>query len=80
MRLIPVAAAALALTAPAVAQSAFEGVVKYKLTTEGRTMDVTYSAKGSRARSEMVMDGMQVAMLMDVDSAVMRTKIGRAHV
>ena len=73
MRFVPVAAAALVAAMPAAAQTAFEGVVKYQLTTEGRTMDVTYFAKGSRARSEMVMDGMQMAMLLDADSAFMRT-------
>jgi hypothetical protein len=73
MRLIPVAAAVLVLAAPAAAQTAFEGVVTYRLTTEGRTMDVTYYAKGSRARSEMSMEGMQMAMLLDADSAFMRT-------
>lgn len=73
MRVISVVAAALAAATPVVAQSTFEGVVKYKLTTEGRTVDVTYFAKGSRVRSEMTMEGMQMAMLLDADSSTMRT-------
>lgn len=73
MRLFPVAAAALVAVAPAAAQSAFEGVVKYRLTTEGRSVDVTYMMKGDRARSEMQMDGMAVAMLMDASATTMTT-------
>jgi len=73
MRLIPVAAAALVAVAPASAQSAFQGVVKYRLTTEGRTVDVTYLTKGDRARSEMQMDGMAIAMLMDASATTMTT-------
>lgn len=73
MRFIPVAAAALVAVAPAAAQSAFEGVVTYRLTTEGRTVDVTYMTKGDRARSEMTMDGMAIAMLMDASATTMTT-------
>ena len=73
MRFIPVAAAALVAVAPASAQSAFEGVVTYRLTTEGRTVDVTYMTKGDRARSEMTMDGMAIAMLMDASATTMTT-------
>ena len=73
MRFIPVAAAALVAVAPASAQSTFEGVVKYRLTTEGRTVDVTYMTKGNRARSEMQMDGMSMAMLMDASATTMTT-------
>jgi len=76
MRFIPVAAAALVAVAPAAAQRAqrsFEGVVKYRLTTEGRTVDVTYMTKGDRARSEMQMDGMGMAMLMDASATTMTT-------
>lgn len=73
MRFIPVAAAALVAVAPASAQSAFEGVVTYRLTTEGRTVDVTYMTKGDRARSEMTMDGMAVALLMDASATTMTT-------
>jgi hypothetical protein len=73
MRFIPVAAAALVAVAPASAQSAFEGVVKYRLTTEGRSVDVTYMMKGDRARSEMTMDGMAIAMLMDASATTMTT-------
>lgn len=73
MRFISVAAAALVVVAPASAQSAFEGVVKYRLTTEGRSMDVTYMTKGDRARSEMQMDGMAMAMLMDASATTVTT-------
>ena len=73
MRFIPVAAAAFVAVAPAAAQSAFEGVVTYRLTTEGRTVDVTYMTKGDRARSEMTMDGMAIAMLMDASATTMTT-------
>jgi hypothetical protein len=71
MRFIPIAAAALVAAAPAAAQTAFEGVVKYRMTTEGRTMDVTYMTKGDKARSEMQMDGMPVAMLLDASKSTM---------
>ena len=73
MRFIPVAAAALVAVAPASAQTAFEGVVTYRLTSEGRTVDVTYMTKGDRARSEMTMDGMAIAMLMDARATTMTT-------
>lgn len=73
MRFISAAVAALVAGAPAAAQSAFEGVVKYRLTTEGRSLDVTYMTKGDHARSEMQMDGMAVAMLMDASATTMTT-------
>jgi hypothetical protein len=73
MRFAPVAAAALVAAMPAAAQTAFEGVVKYRLTAEGSTMDVTYMTKGDRVRSEMQMQGMTVAMLMDASASTMTT-------
>lgn len=73
MRFVSIAIAALVAAVPALAQSAFEGIVKYRLTTGGRTVAVTYMAKGDHARTEMEMEGMAVAMLMDAGSATLTT-------
>jgi hypothetical protein len=72
MRFISVVAASV-LALPAAAQTPFQGVVTYRMTSEGRSFDVAYMTKGDRVRTEMEMDGMQMFMLMDAGKATMTT-------
>ncbi len=65
--------AATVLALPAAAQAPFQGVVKYRMTSDGRSFDIVYMTKGERVRTEMEMEGMQVFMLMDAGNATMTT-------
>jgi len=67
------ALAATVLALPLAAQTPFQGVVKYRMTSDGRSFDIVYMTKGDRVRTEMEMDGMQVFMLMDAGKATMTT-------
>lgn len=67
------AVAAIVIAQPAAAQQAFEGVVKYRMTTGGRASDMTYMAKGERVRLEMEMEGIQAFVLLDLTANTMTT-------
>jgi len=55
----------LSLGLPALAGSEFEGVVAYRITTSGKTMDMEYMLKGGKVRTEMKQGDMKMSMIMD---------------
>jgi len=56
---------ALSLALPVLAGGDFEGIVAYKMTTSGKTMDMEYMLKGGKVRTEMKQGDMKMSMIMD---------------
>lgn len=64
----------LTLPATASAQEAFSGVITYRMTSEGRTVEAKIMTRGSKTRMEMPMQGMPgtAVMLMDTETMKMQ--------